>query len=292
LVPGWASGILLLGDDHMNTVKRYEWEDTLLEAEKQGHLEPGAVNFCLRLSKAIKWEPKGGKPSGLYWKNTEAFRDVGTSRPTYFRYKESLFKTGFLTEEKGNLIPLVPDLSRIETVYDVEESQVETNESHIETVQSHIETEESQIDTPYSGDTYTGDSFTVDNAVEDTPQASPAAGDDDDSSLTEDEEVTFSKIIGPDGSLASLTAHVVNKVLDLQEDWGFGTGSEDAAGSQIETEPDELDCKLDEYEQSAKTYATYDADEWVGIRARAREAYTAGAHVQKACGIGFGAVSA
>lgn len=137
-------------------VQRYTWEDALIKAESLGLLPTGAVNMCLRLAKEINWVPKNGGPSELRWKNEDALKSVNSSRATYFRYRRVLFETGFLTERNGNLLPLVPDLSHIETV----QSQVETNESH-------IETPESQVDTPYSEDTYTVDVLSEDTYSED-----------------------------------------------------------------------------------------------------------------------------
>ncbi|WP_328496768.1 hypothetical protein OHS59_31720 [Streptomyces sp. NBC_00414] len=132
-------------------IERYTWEDRLIEAETLGLLPSGAVNMCLRLAKAINWKPgnhRKGMPSGLYWANEEALKEVNSSRATYFRYRKILFDVGFFTEIKGNLIPLLPVLSQIETG------------------ESHIETGESQTDTPYSEDTYTEDSSTEDTKSE------------------------------------------------------------------------------------------------------------------------------
>lgn len=161
-------------------VKRYDWEDALIEAESLGHLEAGAVNMCLRLAKAINWDSKGrhaGKPSGLYWKNEDALTSVGSSRATYFRYRRQLFEIGFFKEEAGNLIPQVPELSQIETVVNNEESHIETGQSQVETTLSHIETPQSQVDTPYSEDTYTEDVLSEDSYSKETAvsaDASPA----------------------------------------------------------------------------------------------------------------------
>jgi len=133
-------------------IERYTWEDAVIEAERQGLISAGAVNMCLRLAKAINWVPtnrRKGQPSGLYWKNEEALQSVGSSRATYYRYREELFKAGLFTEDRGNLIPLVPDLS-----------QPETNESQPETGKSQPETDLSQPDNPYSEDTYSEDSYT------------------------------------------------------------------------------------------------------------------------------------
>lgn len=174
----------------METIDRYVWEDALIKAESLGLLPPGAVNLALRLASAITWKPKGNKPSGLYWKNEDALASVGASRATYFRYRQSLFETGFLTDEDNNLIPQVPDLSQIETDRESQESQIETNESHIETEQSQIETTESQIDTPYTVDTFTVDESTVDSFTEEAPVVAdaPTVPSNKESSLIRDIE--------------------------------------------------------------------------------------------------------
>lgn len=258
----------------MKRVKRYEWEDALVDAQRDGHINNGALLLCLKLSKAITWEPKDKKPSGLYWKNEDALKDVGAGRATYFRYRESLIETGFLLEEGGNLIPVIPEQSHLETVLDKEESHLETNQSQVETNKSQSETQESLGDNPYSVDTYTVDEFTVDKSVETAP---PAAGSSSETSVTYN-EVSFSKIIGPDGPLASLYGYVVKS-------------SEEVPQSLVETK-DELDEKMDEYERDAKLFPDYDPATWVEYRAKARAAYESGAYVHKACGIAFGAVSA
>ena len=128
----------------METVQRYTWEDSLIEAQKHGRISNGALLLALKLARAINWEPKGNRGSGLYWKNEDALRDVGASRATYFRNRGSLFDQGFFIEVNGNLIPRVP------------ESLCETNESL-------CETEKSLCDNPYTVDTYTVDTYTEDN---------------------------------------------------------------------------------------------------------------------------------
>lgn len=158
-------------------VKRYTWEDTLIEAESLSILPSGAVNMCLRLARAINWEPKDGGPSELRWKNEDALKSVNSSRATYFRYRSILMQTGFLTEKGGNLLPLVPDLS-----------QIETTESHIETDLSQIETEESHIDNPYSEDIYTDNEYSEDSlSVEDAPVVAAAPTASSNNEIKEEE---------------------------------------------------------------------------------------------------------
>lgn len=93
----------------MAKTHRYEWEDALIDAQVAGHISNGALLLALKLSRAIHWAPKGGKPAGLYWKNDDALKSVGAGRTTYFRHKGELFSHGFLTQEKGNLIPCMPE---------------------------------------------------------------------------------------------------------------------------------------------------------------------------------------
>lgn len=148
--------------------QRYTWEDSLIDAKANNTIPSGAMTLCLQLAKAILWEPKDGRPSGLYWSNDEALRSVGASRATYFRYRRLLFEAGFFKEVNGNLIPLVPE-SQVETIVSDRdfltdaESQIETDtdteKSQVETTESQVETEKSQVDTPYSVDIYTVDEY-------------------------------------------------------------------------------------------------------------------------------------
>ncbi len=109
-------------------VRRFEWDDALVYACRDGHLSRGAMTVALQLSTAITWLPKDGKPSGLYWKNETACKSVGVSRATYFRYRAELANVGFYKEVRGNFIPLLPNKSQSETT----ESQVETNKSQLD----------------------------------------------------------------------------------------------------------------------------------------------------------------
>ena len=250
----------------MTTVQRYEWLDALVDAQTAGVIGNGALLFASKIAKAINWKPRAGKPAGLYWKNTDAFKAVGTSRATYFRVKQSLFETGFLTEEKGNLIPQVPDASMIEALAAFQQSQVETNESHIETTESQVETGKSQGDTPFSVDTYTEDTYSEDVVSEEEPAAEPQA--------------SFSKILSLDISLnPSLTTHVVS-LLDVENIWGVE--SEDDAQSHIETARAELEKWLDHDEQLAKDMPAYSAEDWVAIRKDAHRRVSDGQEPEKA----------
>lgn len=143
-------------------VQRYEWEDSLLKAERLGLLPAPSVNMALRLAHAINWVPKANKPAGLYWDNESALKQVGSSRSTYFRVKGPLFEHGFFIQVKGNLIPQVPDLSHFET-----------DQSQVETVESQVETPESQCDTPFTVDTFTDNSLS-DNSFSDNVRADGA----------------------------------------------------------------------------------------------------------------------
>jgi hypothetical protein len=147
----------------MEVIKRYEWEDSLIEAHRVGLIENGALLVALKLAKAIHWAPVG-KPSGLYWANTQALEAVGAGRSTFYRHRSDLFKAGFFKEEKGNLIPLIPDLSSIETAT----SQAETDESPVETA-------ESPGGKTYSEDTYTDKEYSEDYSLQVTTAAKAPA---------------------------------------------------------------------------------------------------------------------
>ena len=93
-----------------DTIKRYEWEDALIDAQVQGIITNGALMVATKLSKAITWNPGNGKPSGLYWKNETALKAVGCGRATYFNHRPALFEAGFFIEVGGNLIPQIPEV--------------------------------------------------------------------------------------------------------------------------------------------------------------------------------------
>lgn len=139
-------------------IKRYEWEDALVDAQAAGLIPNGALMVGLKLARAINWSPKGGKPAGLYWANQEALKVVGASRANYFKHRAVLFELGFFTEDRGNLIPRLP-----------EKSLVETAESSVETEKSPVETHESLVDNPLSEDTYSGDTLSEDEFSESAP---------------------------------------------------------------------------------------------------------------------------
>jgi hypothetical protein len=152
-------------------VKRYEWEDALVDAQAAGHISNGALMLCLKLARAINWSPKDKRPAGLYWKNTEALKQVGSSRAQYFKHRSVLFELGFFTEDNGNLLPQVPDLSLLETKEspletenDEEVSLLETEQSPVETKESPLETQESPVDNPLSVDIFSEDVLSVDTS--------------------------------------------------------------------------------------------------------------------------------
>lgn len=140
-------------------MKRYEWEDALIEAQARGEVSNGDLMVAIKLAKAINWNPSGGRKPGLYWKNEEALRAVGCGRATYFKHRKSLVETGFFAQEGGNLIPTMPKVSS----RDSQESTDETGKSTVETNQSLVETPKSLGDNPF-----TVDSFTVEVFSEDT----------------------------------------------------------------------------------------------------------------------------
>lgn len=147
----------------LTQIKRYQWEDSLIEAHRVGLIENGALLVALKLAKAIHWAPVG-KPSGLYWANTQALEAVGAGRSTFYRHRQELFEAGFFKEVKGNLIPLIPDLSSVETTT----SQAETSESQPETV-------ESLGGKTYSEDTYTDKEYSEEYSLQVTTAAKAPA---------------------------------------------------------------------------------------------------------------------
>lgn len=124
----------------------------------------------------------------------------------------------------------------------------------------------------------------LNNEEELEPQAAPAAGNSDEFSLNEelDVEVTFSKIIGPDGPLAHFKPFVPAS-LTTDEEW---VSEREAAQAK-----DELDELMDEYERDARVMPDYDPEVWQDYRAKARAAYESGVYAQRAAGIGMGAVT-
>lgn len=226
-------------------VQRYAWEDALIDAESLELLPAGAVNMALRLARAINWEPTGkraGMPSGLYWKNEEALKAVNSSRATYFRYRKFLFDTGFLTEERGNLIPLVPDLSQVEAPATTEESQIEITASHIETSQSQVETDESQIDTPYSEDTYTDDSSSGDVSSADTPVVADAPTDPCSHNSLVKEGLESEESLDKGTSLNS--EHEANSLNSQEQTASLNHTDEELPQSQIETEASKVFLRM------------------------------------------------
>lgn len=148
----------------MKLIQRYEWEDALIDAQASGLIPNGALLVCLKLAKVIKWKPDDGKPSGLYWANTEAFRAAGISRTSFYDHREVLLELGFLTVVSGNLIPLVPEVSA-----------VRTQESALRTPQSVVRTEKSAVRNTYSGDIYTVDKYSEDISTVGEPVAADAS---------------------------------------------------------------------------------------------------------------------
>jgi hypothetical protein len=143
-------------------VKRYEWEDALIEAHAMGVLGRGDLFTALRLCHAITWVPKDGGGSALRWKNETAARVVGVGRATLYRAK-GLKRHGYLIEHNKNLYPVIPEshneireafVERRDKIKAEAKSQTDTEESHNETTKSQTETGKSQSDNPYSVDIY------------------------------------------------------------------------------------------------------------------------------------------
>lgn len=140
-------------------MQRYEWSDALVDAQTQGRIGNGALLAAMKLARAMNWKPANGRPVGLYWKNDDAFRHVGLSRATYYRYQPSLIETGFIKVVNGNIIPTMP------------ESQIETLESQSETTESQSETAKSQVEHTLTVDTLSDDTCSEDTCSEEA--ASP-----------------------------------------------------------------------------------------------------------------------
>lgn len=132
-------------------MKRYEWNDGLIEAQSVGIINDTELLVALKLSHAITWHTSG-KQSELRWANELAASVVGIKRATFYRALKGLKSAGYLTSIKGNLVPVLPE-SQIET-RTAFEARREDLKSQIETTESQIETSKSQIDNPYSVDTY------------------------------------------------------------------------------------------------------------------------------------------
>jgi hypothetical protein len=138
-------------------LQRYEWEDSLIEAQKDGIISNGALMAAVKLARAINWNPTRAERTepGLYWKNDDAFEAVGLGRSTFYRHRSELFDTGFFDTVRGNLVPRLGQ-STLRTA----ESTVETNESQEETAQS-------QGGQPFSEDTFTVNTWSEDAISED-----------------------------------------------------------------------------------------------------------------------------
>ena len=176
-------------------MKRFTWEDALIDAQAAGEIGNGALLVALKLSKAINWSPKKHKQPGLYWKNDDALKSVGCGRSTYFKYRAELFEAGFFMEVKGNLIPRLPEQSTVET----EQSTVWTEESTVETTESTLETEESIGEHPFSVDTFSEDVCSVDDVVTDSADAPSVDTNDKDDGLPLSNEETDSPLSPQDG---------------------------------------------------------------------------------------------
>jgi hypothetical protein len=135
------------------TVQRYEWEDLLIEAAAVGRISEGYADLARRLARPIHWNPKDGKPAGLYWKNEWAMKSVGSSMPAYYRMKRELAEAGFFTMIRGNLIPtLPPDLEDIHSEYQAFVETITTEE---------IVTSDSEDDESTDDETITTDKETI-----------------------------------------------------------------------------------------------------------------------------------
>lgn len=174
-------------------MKRYEWEDALIEAQVDGRITDTALMVALKISKAINWAPTKYDRPGLYWSNDEACAKVGVARSTFYKMMKKLKRAGFVEQVKGNIVPA---LSPTETPRVIEESPTETSIEHearpIEQKESPTETLESPSETPESPPetslSLQGDTFSEDICSEDLLSEDICSGEDesDDSSHFED----------------------------------------------------------------------------------------------------------
>lgn len=170
-------------------IKRYEWEDALIDAQVEGRISNGALLVALKLSKAITWVPDDGRQSALYWKNEEAFKAVGLGRSTYFKHRDELFGTGFFvsirdSKSRDNLHPAIP-----ESPQDGQKSLLETTKVHSRDSDSPQDgLEKSTGDNPYSVEIHCRD--TVENNSVDAPVVAdaPTVTSSSNSKVKEDDE--------------------------------------------------------------------------------------------------------
>lgn len=208
----------------MSRVKRYEWEDALIEAQAMGVIDNRDLTAGLKLAHAITWLPKDGGPSALGWKNDLAFEVVGLGRSTFYK---GLTEQGYLVLHKNNLTPVIPEshsetrkqfIERREALIakhaDEEKSLSETTESLVETTESLTETGKSLGDNPYSVDIYSGDTSSVDigsvASVADAPEAATSEIQvlkDDSNDSTSSLEVDISEPSLPTGTVNPSTSH-------------------------------------------------------------------------------------
>jgi hypothetical protein len=133
-------------------VQRYTWEDSMIEAQRDGMLSNGALLTALKLARAINWTPtEAWRPgAGLYWANDAAFAFVGLGRSTYYRHATELRDAGFLEHVGNNLHPCLPT------------STSETQAAQDATDESEVETQESKIESPFSEELFSDDSYSDD----------------------------------------------------------------------------------------------------------------------------------
>lgn len=162
-------------------MKRYEWEDALIDAQSSGEISNGDLLVALKLAKAINWNPSAGRKPGLYWKNEDALEAVGCSRATFYRNRKSLVETGFLVMYGGNILPAIPQESQDETFQEVSKSQDETAKSQVETRKSQNETQKSQVEHPFTVDILPVDVLSEDSLSEDesVPDSTDILSDDE-----------------------------------------------------------------------------------------------------------------
>lgn len=227
-------------------MKRYEWEDALVDAQTTGLIPNGALLLALKLARAINWCPKDKRPAGLYWKNEDALKAVGASRATYFNHRESLVETGFIKYEKGNLLPCMPD-----------ESLVETRKSLVKTTESLVETEKSLVDNPLSVDTLSVDELSEETLSEEGPVSASASPTLPNAFSTEIREVVAPDLLmlGVEESGKSLVETVGNRrFLSAPEKKSF-----DSAARAAKATPEQKAQALEQLQMTRWTGDIYEA---------------------------------
>lgn len=143
----------------MTKVMRYDWQDAITRAAAVDDLPAKVLSTTAQLATAITWEPKNGKPSGLYWENELAAEVHGIARATFYRHLKILKEHGFLKVSGGNLIATMPENTTNTT--DKFYARKARLKYQYETTESQSDTSKSQSDNPFSVDLSSVDTFSA-----------------------------------------------------------------------------------------------------------------------------------